>query len=474
MGKAREGLDRRQLIQTLGLAGAGVALGCRPSELAVGYRGEIEKRVLATPFVDTHEHFADEVDRLAGAALPCDDWSVLLYDYVALDLLAAGMPQKDHDTLFERGIDPLQKWRVLEPYWPQVMHTGFGRAARISMQELYGIDHLGESTITALQSTYEELRQPGFYKKILFEVANIESCQVNTQGLPFHQSRQPALLMQDLSFLELHIDPDIEVLAKPAGVQVESLEDWHEVIRFWFDGYAAFAVAAKSQGAYLRGLNYRRVEAEEAAPVFARMLSGEKPPLAERKLVEDHLFWFCVDLATRNHLPVKIHTGYLAQSAGTQFRQITDHPHDIIELCRRSPETRFVFLHIGYPYREELIAIAKQFPNAHIDMSWSWILDPAAARDFLERFLVTAPSNKLFTFGGDYSVIECASGHARMARQGITRTLSDLVDQGWMGASEAIDLVDPLMRGNATRFFSLEDKTRRLSQVPWVGAEEGT
>ena len=428
----------------------------------------IAERIRATPLVDVHEHLPDEIDRLAGVAFPCDDWSLLLHDYVASDLLSAGMPADTHARFFSRQVDPERKWELLEPFWLRVKSSGFSQAVRISMRELYGVEELNGKTVPRLQGAYEALRQPGFYAEILVDRANIESCLVNTRGLPFHESRQPTLLMQDLSFQNLHIDPDIEGLSAVAGIEVSSLADWHAVIHWWFDKYSPYAVAAKSQGAYLRGLNHRRVEPEVAEPHFVRMLGGETLAADERKLVEDHLFWVCVDQATGNRLPVKIHTGYLAGDRLAQFRRITDHTRDIIELCRRGPETSFVFLHIGYPNWHELIAVAKRFANAHVDMSWAWILDPVGAREFLERYLVTAPAHKVFTFGGDYSVVECVVGHAVMARRGITQALTELVEEDWLGQPEALALVEPLLRGNARELFRLEAKTRVLSQAPWL------
>ena len=460
-----ESPNRRQVIQSLGLAGAGMVLGCGRD--GAGRYG-IEERVLATAFADTHEHLPDEADRLQGRVFPCDDWSLLLHDYLGSDLRSAGMPAATHERFFSRRVDPVDKWSLLEPYWARVMHTGFGRAVRISIRELYGIEGLTRSVIPGLQQAYEDLRQPGFYDQILLGTANLESCQVNTHGLPFHESRQPQLLMQDLSFQNLHIDPDIEELSGIAGIAVKSLEDWHAVIHWWFDKYARYAVAAKSQGAYLRGLNYRPVISEVASPLFDRMLAGEALAAEERRLVEDHLFWFCVDRATRNHLPVKTHVGYLAGSRLSQFRRIGDHIRDVIELCRRNPQTSWVFLHVGYPNWQQLIAVAKRFENAHVEMSWAWALDPVGTGEFLKRYLVSAPVNKLFTFGGDCSVVECVVGHAAMARQGITQALVELVDEGWLEDRQARDLVEPLMRGNARELFRLEEKSAALSQAPWV------
>ena len=84
--------------------------------------------------------------------------------------------------------------------------------------------------------------------------------------------------------------------------------------------------------------------------------------------------------------------------------------------------------------------MAKRFANAHVDMSWAWIIDPAGAQEFLKRYLVTAPANKVFTFGGDYSVVECVVGHAVMARRGIVQALTELVEEGWLGRHEALAL----------------------------------
>lgn len=462
------GISRREALQSLGMASAGMALGCGRRGGIWGLHGEIERVVGSTPFVDTHEHLADEVDRLAGRGVPCDDWSLLLYDYVSPDLLSAGMSKKENAQFFSKHADPLQKWEILEPYWPRVKNTGYGRAVQITIQDLYGIGELGAETIPRLQSAYEKLRQPGMYQRILIETANIESCQVNSSRLPFRESTQPHLLMQDLSFQTLHIDPKFEKLSQMAGIRVRSLEDWHRVIRWWFDTYSIYAVAAKSQGAYLRGLNYRQAKPEEAEPVFDRMLSGEKMPRGEKKVVEDHLFWFCVDQATRHRLPVKIHTGYLAVGRQGSFRRVANHFREIVELCRRAPETQFVFLHISYPYWQELITLAKRYANAHAEMSWAWITNPTAAQEFLKQYLVTAPANKVFTFGGDYAVAECVVGHSVMARRGITQALTDLVEEGWLQRQDALDLVEPLLRGNARELFRLEEKSRNLSQAPWI------
>ena len=190
------------------------------------------------------------------------------------------------------------------------------------------------------------------------------------------------------------------------------------MIDWWFDRYAKYAVAVKSQDAYRRDIDYARVPAEKAEPVFKRVLQKDSVSAEERKLLEDHLFWYAVDQATHHDLPVKLHTGYYAGCNSMPLARLRGNAGSACELCRLGPRTTFVFMHICYPYYEELLAVAKQWANAHVDMCWSWIINPLAAKDYLKKHIVTAPVNKLLPFGGDYIPVEPVLGHAVIAQTG--------------------------------------------------------
>jgi len=213
-----ENVSRRTTLLGLGATGAAaIGAGAMPAlaqpagsapprhaRVSPGeIRAVVRQRVDATPFVDTHEHLLEEKTRLAGAGspeIPCDDWAFLLAHYFHSDLVTAGMPEKDQERLFSPTADPLEKWRIVEPWWPLARHTGYGRAVALALQELYGVDSLSASTVARVQAGYEALRQPGFYEKVLRGHANVSSAQVNClEGVPFLRSAQPTLLMQDIS-----------------------------------------------------------------------------------------------------------------------------------------------------------------------------------------------------------------------------------------------------------------------------------
>jgi len=469
-------ISRRHTLQGMSALGAATllgsqSLGAEASTAPSRANPAIWEKVHQTPLIDTHEHLIEEKDRLAGVGHPrvgADDWSLLLSHYLDSDLLVAGMSREAHGQFFSPRMDPVAKWRLLEPYWPAVKNTGYGQAVRIAMQQLYDVDDLSAGTIKRIQAGYEKTRRPGFYKHVLCDLGRIESCQVNCLSGPFGESPMPELLMQDLSIVGMFAGPDLNGYGKRTGIDVKSLGDRHRVIDWWFDKYSQYAVAVKSQNAYSRDIDYEQVPAEKAESIFKKRLENQPLTGQERKALEDHLFWYAVGKATENKLPVKLHTGYYAGQGGMPLGRLIHNPGSACDLCRKAPETRFVFMHICYPYYEELISVAKHYPNAYVDMCWSWIINPVAAADFLKKYLVTAPANKVLTFGGDYIPVEPVLGHATIARRGIALALSQLVEEGWLTLPDAMELVDSIMHNNARQIFNLNEKTRALQTAPWA------
>jgi len=481
--KSKKLISRRSTLKGIGAISASALIGpktARSKEIPAvsdhtfglsDTRRRIFQKVFQTPFVDTHEHLIEEKERLAGVSHPrvkSDDWTMILSHYIDSDLLTAGMSRKSHDRFFSPKTDPIDKWALLEHYWPAVKNTGYGQAVAIALRELYDVEELSKKTVKKVQSGYEKLRRPGFYKHILCDLAKIESCQVNClTGKPFNESDMPTLLMQDISIVGMFSGPNIKLYSKPTGIKVRSLSDWHRVIDFWFDKYGKYAVAVKSQDAYRRDIDYEKVPAEKAEAIFKKRLDKQYIGPKEKKSLEDHLFWYAVERATKFNLPIKLHTGYYAGQDYMPLSRLINNPGSATGLCSSAPETKFVFMHICYPYYEEMISIAKHYTNAYVDMCWAWIINPIAAKDFLKKYLVTAPANKILTFGGDYIPVEPVLGHAVIARRGIGLALSELVEERWLSLDDALDVVEPIMNKNARRIFRLGEKEKVLKNVKW-------
>jgi len=462
---------RRQALKSLGLLGALTVTGAsrslgesreeaKPlSASPAVFSDVLKERIDTTPMVDAHEHLVDEEDRLAN---PPKTWIALFQHYLGDDFISAGL---DRASVYSGESDPMELWRKIQPYWPAVKNTGYGRAVRITIRELYGIDRLDDTTVPLLQKRFEESQVKGLYNHVLRDHCNIESCQVD-RG-PYTETRHPAFLLQDINFVAFCNADNVRGLSNRVQVTVNGLNDWHEVIRLFFKKYAPYATAVKNQIAYSRGLNFDKTPAEEAEKPFQKRLSGEPLTPAEEKQMQDHLFWFCVGQANQYQLPVKLHTGYYVGNNSMPLSRLGQNPAEISGLCLRSPETRWMFMHTCYPYGDELISVAKHFSNAHVQMCWAWIIDPIGSKNFLKKYLVTAPANKIHLFGGDYGVVENVLGHARIARSGCHAALRELVEEGYLSPEDAMELVEPLLRGNAHRIFQLEKKYEIAKTAPW-------
>lgn len=431
-----------------------------------------------TRFVDTHEHLPEESTRVRwepGHGIPCDDVGALFSHYIDSDLVSGGMSSEALGRLCGAEVPVHEKWAALEPHWPAAKYGGYGQAVRIAAERLYGVDDISAQTFEAMDEAYRALISPGFYERVLREVAGIDSCQVDSlDAVVYRETERPLLLMQDISILDLHMGPEWRVpAARASGIDVRDLSDYHRVIDWWFERYGDYATAVKSQAAYGRRLDFADVPAEQAAAPFLRQLNGDPVDDAEGKAVQDHLFWYCVRKATEHELPVKIHTGYYAGTDSMPLHRVGANPGDVCELLRQSPDTTFVLMHIGYPYGSQMVAIAKQWHNAVIDMCWAWIVDPEASTRFLRSYVMAAPANKLLTFGGDFIPVELVVGHAAIARHGIARALTELLRAGWLSRRDATELIDPLMHGNAERIFRLDRKRAAARAVPWDHLVEG-
>jgi hypothetical protein len=420
---------------------------------------DVQALVDKTPFVDTHEHLWAESHRLASVAkatdVPAPDFGMLLNIYADGDLSVAGMPPVDYKKLLSHDLSPRDKWKLFAPWYARCRHTGYLLCMRESVRALYGEDDLREDNCEAISQRLRAEIRPGFYKRILRKVANIEYAQINDLNGPVMREtfEHPDLLAQDMWTIGLGSGVQLSILEHCAGGKVRTLDQAHAAIDIGFVTFGHRAIAVKDQAAYWRSLRFENVSSADAAPLFERFAKGDSLADAEMQALQDHLFRYCVAKATESKLPVKIHTGYIAGHGSMNLGQVRNHLSDLCPLFREFPDTTFVLMHISYPYQNELIALCKHYRNVHADMCWAWIINPVAATRFVKEFIMAAPACKLFTFGGDLLSVELVPGHARIARRGIARAVGELIQEGWLAESDAPDLIERIMRGNAHKVF---------------------
>ncbi len=423
---------------------------------------DIRALVASTPWIDTHEHLIEESTRLepplAGSGLhPCDDWAYLLWHYALDDLQSAGLPPEAKSQFSSPDVGPADKWTLLAPYYERTRNTAYVRAARGSIQQLFGLP-LGPETVVEITRRMKEMRRPGFYAQIL-GLAGVARCQVNSLEHTYCETAQPILLEQDLGLTDFVL-PTAERVREwetVTGLGVTSLDDLLTVVDEYFSRFGPRAVAAKLGVAYTRPLAIERRPAQMPREVFEDWLCGRAVEPQHSRAIEDAVIDRGLSRAVDHHLPLKIHTGHHVGNDRMNLHQVRGNVADVCELAKHYGTT-FVLMHMGYPYEHEVLSAAKHYTNVVADLCWAWIIDPLATRTFVKRFLVTAPASKLLCFGGDYIPVENVVGHAQLARDELARALGELRDERYLADQEIEALVPNLMHGNAERIFGLEHR----------------
>jgi hypothetical protein len=131
---------------------------------------------------------------------------------------------------------------------------------------------------------------------------------------------------------------------------------------------------------------------------------------------------------------------------------------NLCSLLAKYLDARFVLMHIAYPYSQELLALAKHYPNVYVDLCWAWSIDPYSASDFVRRYIHAAPANKLFIFGGDTFWPMGAVAYAYQARQWLTRALEAEVQERLLTETQAIGLAQRFLRENQYLCFQIATK----------------
>lgn len=434
-------------------------------------RPDLRGLVDETAWLDTHEHLPEESHRLeppvAGSRLhPCDDWAYLLWHYALDDLVSAGLTDGQRAIFESPDAGPEEKWDAIAEAFRRSRNTAYVRAACESIEVLVGLP-LQRDTVAAIDARLADLRQPGFYRRVL-DAAGVGICQVNSLQRTFQDTADPERLHQDIGLTDFVL-PSATAVADwetTTGLRIHRLEDLLEAMDRYIDRYAPVAVAVKLAIAYARPIAPTSSGVSKAAAAgFETWLSGNAIDPSLGREIEDAVLRRGLERVADHGLTVKVHTGLHVGNDRMDLHDVRRNVSDVCALARRYPTT-FTLMHIGYPYTDEVIAAAKHQTNVVADMCWAWIIDPIGSRSFLKRFLVSAPASKVLCFGGDYIPVENIVGHAILARRELARTLEELVAERYLSAAEAIDLVPRLMHGNADHVFYRRPATgypRRLT-----------
>ena len=321
-----------------------------------------------------------------------------------------------------------------------------------AIQELYGIsDPITPQNWDQISDLIHKAHQdPSFYTEVLKNKCKYQKIIVDTYWNPGTNNGKPELFTPsfrlDLFFLGYKKglrNHDGVSLEEQFGELPDNLNDYIEWGRKWIlkkksDGCVALKVAI----AYERSLHFEKVTPKQAERVFYLKESDITPE--DIRCFQDYLFWKICEIAAEVSLPLQCHTG-MGQIINTDILQL----HNVI---RNNPETKFVVLHCGFPWMDDILSMVDGYPNVYPDLTWDPLLSYTASNRVLHQLIELAQIDKI-CWGCDTWTVEESYGSLLAFRFSLCRVLSEKISDGYLSISNAKDIIDKILFENAKNLY---------------------
>ena len=219
------------------------------------------------------------------------------------------------------------------------------------------------------------------------------------------------------------------------------------------------AIAVKFEAAYLRSLEFDDPGQAEAARVYSG--SRRAPPVdASYKKLQDYIFRYIASESGRLGLAVHLHA---AAGAGGYFHVGSANPLGLESVLNdpKLRKTNFVMVHGGWPFTREVVALLTK-PNAYADFSEQTFMNyPRAVAGAIREWLEYAPEKVLFAtdaypFSEEMSWEEAGWVAASTGRQALGLALTEMMHDGEITRSRAVEIAHMVLRENARKLYNLK------------------
>ena len=232
--------------------------------------------------------------------------------------------------------------------------------------------------------------------------------------------------------------------ANAIGHPCDSFDDFCDLLVALVD-----TLSDRNQVGLKNALAYDRdIQFDAPDEALARQTWKCEAPSAEgKKAFGDFVVDRLCSLAGERDIPVQMHLG----SAIINF----SHPMKAQGLIERHPKTRFLLMHLAYPWSTDLLGMAFVHRNIWIDLTWSFLLSGSHFKRAFHEAIEILPDESRMMFGGDNWHAEESYSTFRTARQLIAEVLEEKVASGYFLQVDAERLAAKIFYKNAIDFFGL-------------------
>ena len=349
-------------------------------------------------------------------------------------------------------------WEVLAPFVENSGSNSFVRNLVRGITELYGTEEsaLTRSNWEALDAAVRQHHQRSDWCGEVLRRAGIERLITDPYTDPLLDARK-ALGNNYDSVVRMnafacgwhgqsrdHNGNNAQAMLGRLGLEPVSFGDYLAALEKLVDNMAArHQVALKNALAYDRDVAF-----DEPDEKLARQAWGKpSPPPAEQKAFGDFVVDRLCRIAGERDLPMQMHLG-TAVIRGS-------HPLKAAGLIERHPRTRFLLMHLAWPWSRDLLGMAFVYRNIWLDLTWSLLLSPSHFKLALHEAIEILPDESRMMIGGDNWHVEETYGTMKLARQLIGEVLEEKLAAGYFRIEDAQRLAVKILRENALGFFKL-------------------
>jgi len=416
-------------------------------------KDDLRSEVMDIPVFDVHEHHMPDVlgNRDVGLL-------ALLWQSYAGWTQARPYPLPSEEP-FEDPMftdDGKGSWEDITKF---VEHSGSSSFTRNMVQSLTDLYDLGEDGITPQnwEKLDAEIRRrhsdDAWYSEVL-DRAGINRIITDPFNDPMMDARE-ALGERYCSVLRInalafgwhpesldHNGNSAHQFARYIGHNLHTFDDYLAMLEALMDTLSRrHQVGLKNALAYDRSVNFDDVDER-----LARQAWGQRNPTADqRKAFGDVVVDRLCSLAGERNVPVQMHLGS-ALIRGS-------HPLNAAGLIERHPNTRFLLMHLAYPWSRDLLGLAFVYRNIWLDLTWSALLSPTYFKQALHEAIEVLPDESRLMIGGDNWHVEETYGAIQLMRRLIGEVLQEKVDTGYFKPSDARRLASKILIKNAVQFF---------------------
>jgi len=411
--------------------------------------------------IDTHEHIMSQEEINQE---PVNIFKVFENSYAKYDFNSAGFPQE----IWKRK-DPKEIWKIFKEFQKKISLTSFTRNVIRFLQDLYGLEGdfiTDDNWIILSKKVKEAYKDENWYNYVLkkrskFKISFLDSYW-SVEKFNYDPKFFIPVLRTDAMILgRKYIPPfantlfghtTIEKIAQVWNISLDDFESFQSIVDIAIQKYKKKnCPAIKIATAYVRSLYFEKVPKNKAKLIYAKDLATVT--FDEQKKLQDYMAHYIIQKATKENLPVQIHTGLFTREATINY----SNPEKLNNLFVEYPNTKFVLFHFSYPYIPQVFSLAKMFPNVFLDFCWVPMISINIAKRALNDFLDLIPYNKLM-WGGDAPRVEEAYAGSRMAREVIASVLAERVEKKNINIDRALEIASAILHDNASKFYNLKLK----------------